>query len=330
MLDHREQLVGAARAGGDLRLQVGDVLARVAHRVGPGREQRLERLGLEPPLVDQQKIVDQHAFLVDRGAVGRHRARRDAADVGVMAARGGEEQQPPVGAEHRHDHRDVGQMGAAVVGVVQRVDVARPQAVAAQAQDRAHALAHRAQMHRHVRRIGDQHAVRIEHGAGEVQALLHVDRVGGVLQRHAHLLGDRHEQVVEDLEHDRIGARADRGLPGERLDAAQQQVIARGELGLPAGLDHHGGGALGDDRRASDRRRPGAGRRARTPASPSSRAADAGRDRSSSRPRRPAAARLLRDAARVACSGSPISAMRPIASTVTCSTTSGRPSTMKP
>ena len=107
-------------------------------------------------------------------------------------------------------------------------------------------------MHRHVRRIRDQHAVGVEHGAGEVQALLHVDRVGGVLQRHAHLLGDRHEQVVEDLEHDRIGPRADRGLPGERLDAAQQQVIARGELGLPAGLDHHGGGALGDDRRASD------------------------------------------------------------------------------
>ena len=144
-------------------------------------------------------------------------------------------------------------MGAAVVGVVQRVDVARPQAVAAQAQDRAHALAHRAQMHRHVRRIGDQHAVRIEHGAGEIQPLLHVDRVGGVLQRHAHLLGDRHEQVVEDLQHDRIGPRADRGLPRERLDAPQQQVIARGELRLPAGLDHHGGGALGDDRRASDR-----------------------------------------------------------------------------
>ena len=33
------------------------------------------------------------------------------------------------------------------------------------------------------------------------------DRVGGFFQRHAHLLGDRHEEVVEYLQHDRIGLR---------------------------------------------------------------------------------------------------------------------------
>ena len=104
-------------------------------------------------------------------------------------------------------------------------------------------------MHRHVRGVGDQHAVGVEQRAGEVEPLLHVDRVGGVLQRDAHLLGDRHEEVVEHLEHDRVGARADRGLAGERLDPAQHQVVARGELGLPAGLDHDGGGRLDDDRR---------------------------------------------------------------------------------
>ena len=221
--------------------------------MGSGGEQRLELVRQKATLVDQQEIVDQHAFLLDRGAVGRHRARRDAADVGVMAARRGEEQEPPVRAEHRQHHGDVGQMRAAVVRIVERVDVARPQARAVQAQDRAHALAHGAQMHRHVGRIGDQHAALVKHGAGKIQALLHVDRIGGVLQRHAHLLGDRHEQVVEDLQHDRIGPGADRGLPRERLGAAQQEMIARGELGLPAGLDHHGGGGLGDDRRPLDR-----------------------------------------------------------------------------
>ena len=67
-------------------------------------------------------------------------------------------------------------------------------------------------MHRHVRRVGDQRAVMREHRAGEIEPLLDVDGVGGVLQRHAHLLGDRHEEVVEDFQHDRIGLGAD----GER------------------------------------------------------------------------------------------------------------------
>jgi hypothetical protein len=47
--------------------------------------------------------------------------------------------------------------------------------------------------------------VGVEHRAGEVEPLLDVHRRGGVLQRHAHLLGDRHEQVVEHFQHHRIG-----------------------------------------------------------------------------------------------------------------------------
>jgi hypothetical protein len=43
-------------------------------------------------LVDQLEIVDQHAFLVDGRGARRHRARRHAADIGVVAARGDEEQ----------------------------------------------------------------------------------------------------------------------------------------------------------------------------------------------------------------------------------------------
>ena len=51
---------------------------------------------------------------------------------------------------------------------------------------------------------------RVEDGAGEIEPLLDVDRIGGVLQRHAHLLGDRHEEVVEDFQHHRVGLGADR------------------------------------------------------------------------------------------------------------------------
>jgi hypothetical protein len=37
----------------------------------------------------------------------------------------------------------------------------------------------------------------VENRAGEIEPLLDVHRGGGFLQRLAHLLGDRHEEVVE-------------------------------------------------------------------------------------------------------------------------------------
>ena len=95
----------------------------------PDAEQRAH-LGLaEMALVDQQLIVDQHAFVVDRAAVGRHRSRRDPADVGMVAARRDEGRRLGlVAVEDRHDHRDVGQMRAAAIGIVQHIGVAAPDA----------------------------------------------------------------------------------------------------------------------------------------------------------------------------------------------------------
>ena len=54
-------------------------------------QQRAQRLFEEHAAVDDAHAVDEHAFLVDGLRIRGHRARRDAADVGVMAARGDEE-----------------------------------------------------------------------------------------------------------------------------------------------------------------------------------------------------------------------------------------------
>ena len=89
--DQRLEFREAAGIRGELRLQVGDVLIRVARGPGAGREQRAQLVLAELPIVEQQEVVDQHAFLVDRAGGRRHRARRDAADVGVVGARGDEE-----------------------------------------------------------------------------------------------------------------------------------------------------------------------------------------------------------------------------------------------
>ena len=79
----------------------------------------------EVALVDQQCIVDQHAFLVDRPAVGRHRSGRDPADVGMVAARRDEGGGLGLLAiEDRHDDGDVGQMRAAAIGIVEHIGVA--------------------------------------------------------------------------------------------------------------------------------------------------------------------------------------------------------------
>ena len=86
MRDHAAQFLHAFFVGGDHRAQVGHVLRDVAARIFAGGEQRDGFLLAQAALLDQQEVVDQHAFFLDHAAVGRHRARRDAADVGVVAA----------------------------------------------------------------------------------------------------------------------------------------------------------------------------------------------------------------------------------------------------
>ncbi len=152
-----------------------------------------------------------------------------------MVASGGHEKARlgvAVIAEDRHDHGDVGQVGAAGIGVVEGEGLARLQRRIALAH-RPHAGAHRTQMHRHVRRIGHQPAVGVEQGAGKVQPLLDIDRVGGAFQRRAHGLGHAHEAAVEQLQSHRVGRRkisldaADRG----RLVRQADQAVGFGARG---------------------------------------------------------------------------------------------------
>ena len=90
--DHALELGRAAGVGRHLGTKVGEVLLQVADRVRRGREQ-FRDLGLaQPPVLDQTEVLDEDALLVDRAAARGHRAGRDAADVGVVGARGDEEQ----------------------------------------------------------------------------------------------------------------------------------------------------------------------------------------------------------------------------------------------
>ena len=142
LADHAAELLRALLAGGELGLEVGEVDVRGAHRVLDAEEQGAG-LGLaEAAAVDQLPVVDVGAFVVDGAAVGRHRARRQAADVGMVAAGGGEEEHARAGlVPDRANHGDVRQMRAAVVRGVEDEDVARRHP-GVLLDDRLHARAH--------------------------------------------------------------------------------------------------------------------------------------------------------------------------------------------
>src|SRR3546814_20799972 len=103
MRDHAPKLAHALLVGGDLRLEVGDVLIRVARRPAARGEDRAHFRLAEAALRDQPEVVDEDALLLDRAARRRHRARRRAADIGVVAAAADGEQEiaPGVRSEER-------------------------------------------------------------------------------------------------------------------------------------------------------------------------------------------------------------------------------------
>ena len=111
---------------------------------------------------------------------------------------------PVRGVVKRRDHGNVGQVGAAAVGIVGNKDVARSDD-GVLGENLPDGLAHRTEMDRDVRGVHDQVAAGREQGATEVQPLLDVDARGRVPQRYAHLLGNAHEVVVEDLQHHGVG-----------------------------------------------------------------------------------------------------------------------------
>ena len=275
--DHLEQFLRAFFVGGNLGPQVGHVLLRIARRVfcphaprcawfaaprgdrtvlgrpgdGGTTEQR-KHFGLaQHALRYQLDVVDLHALLLDMGRKRRHGPRRGASNIRMVAPAADVKQRLAFDV-HRRDDRDIGQVCATVVGVVQDKNVTGAHAGCVLAHHGLDAFAHRTQVHRHVRGIGDQVAQRIEQRAAEIQPLLDVHRIGSVLQLQAHLFSDVHEQVVEYLEQDRVGA-GTRCMAHRALHAPlQQQVIHGRQHRLPAGLDHGGGVALGNDGRAGN------------------------------------------------------------------------------
>ena len=125
MADHGAELCRALLVGGDLSLEVGNVLRRVARGVGGFGEKLEHGVLAEAPPRDQLEGIDIDPFLLDAGGPRAHRAGGDPADIGMMPARGDEKEKVgAVLAEDRRDHGNVGEMRAAVIRRVEHIDVA--------------------------------------------------------------------------------------------------------------------------------------------------------------------------------------------------------------
>ena len=154
MRDHLGQLLPALFVGRDLRAQISHVLIQVARRILGVCQQCAQLRLANLAAFEQLEIGDQYPFVVDRQRVRWHRAGRNAADIGVVAARTDVKQYLLVRRiEHRRNHGNVGQMRASGIRIVQYPGIARRHLTVIRVDDCLHTSAHRAQMYRHVRRV---------------------------------------------------------------------------------------------------------------------------------------------------------------------------------
>ena len=166
-----------------------------------------------------------------------------------MGAIGHEAKQRLAVVEHRADDSDVGQVGAAVIGMICHDHI--PRAKRLVKRNRANTEAKRAEMNRNMRGIGDEFSIGIEQCARVVEPLLHVGGHGGSLQQLSHLLNDRVKSIGEQFQFDNRGVIAIGGRFAGRYSFQFDSAI-RSENSLPVFADADGAKSILNDRRPVD------------------------------------------------------------------------------
>ena len=100
----------------------GEVAAKLA-RVADVQRQQIEQVLARPAGLVEPDRRDAQPFLPDLGGAGIVGAMGGAADIAEMGADDGPEQ-ALVAREYRHEDREIGQMAAAVIGIVEQKHVA--------------------------------------------------------------------------------------------------------------------------------------------------------------------------------------------------------------
>src|SRR5271165_3132098 len=248
LLDHSSQFPHSFFVRGYLRMDISYVLRNISSRISGIGEKLEESFFSEASIFHQQEIGDENSFFLDGSAIRRHGSGSESTYICVMATTCHPESRLFLLHEDWRYDRDIGKMRTAREWIVQSVDIPRPNSFLPTLNDRLHGASHGTEMHRHVRRVGNQPSLGIEQCAGEIETLLDVNRIRGVLQDSAHLFRDRHEKVIEYFEQNGICLESGRNARCSRHRSFQQQIQSGGYLGLPARFNDSGGGLFDDDR----------------------------------------------------------------------------------
>ena len=85
LVDHAAQFLHALLVGGDLRLEVGQVLLRISGGELATAQQVQDRVLLQDTLGNELDVVDLHPLFLDAGRERGHGAGGGAANVGMVA-----------------------------------------------------------------------------------------------------------------------------------------------------------------------------------------------------------------------------------------------------
>ncbi len=179
----------------------------VTKGAAPKRREAGERCGLQPPGRSEQCRWKHQPLLFESPGHG-HGARGRSPDVGVVCAvhRKPDQPRPRLYVQkHWSDQGDVRQVCAAEERVVEHEHIAW---IPAPGRNHlVHRKGHAAKVHRNVRRLSDQLALRVEQRTGIVEPFANVGREGRPLERAAHFIANRFHSAGKEAQFDGIGCR---------------------------------------------------------------------------------------------------------------------------
>ena len=185
--------------GAYLRVQVAQEVLGIPDVGGHHLEQVVSRhvAVVNPERRDAQPLVE---YLAGGRVVAAVRA---SAYVGVVRPVHSHERQVAV-HEHGPDHREVGQVRAAEVGIVEEEHVARRDVVAEVVQNGASGYGERADVHGYALALRDEPALSVQDGRRKVPAGVQYLRKRGTEHHVHHLYGDRLQPVSDHRQSDRV------------------------------------------------------------------------------------------------------------------------------
>src|SRR5229473_413534 len=166
------------------------------------QRQQVEQIVAQPASLVQLDRGNAQPLLKNLGGAGIVAAMGGTADVALVRAHDGPEQ-PALAVEDRHERGQVGQMAAAMIGIIEQNNVAGPDVLEPRL-DRERRPGQRADMHRDMIGLRDQATPCVANAKRKIAAGIEDLRIGGAKHGFAYFLHDRAETMLNDGSRDGI------------------------------------------------------------------------------------------------------------------------------